>query len=334
MVKKNNNKPLIIGLLIVAAAGVGIYSYYTYSMRHPSTDNAYINANLINVAAKVSGYIAQVYVQENQVVHKGDLLLAIDPQDYTLQLTQSRQDLVLAKQQASNSQQQIVTARANVTKAQSDSEFARQMAKRYTNLYQQQAGSEQDMQKYVNQANQAKLALEQAKVALAQATILYQAASTQIELAATSVSNAKNNNGYTQLRAAADGYISNLNLQRGEYVLAGQKLFGLVASANWWVDGNFKETQLRRIKIGQPAEVELDMYEHKYHGTVQSISYASGNTFSLLPAENATGNWVKVTQRFTVRIKLNDDPAFPLRVGASTKVVINTAPLSTAQISH
>ena len=105
---------------------------------------------------------------------------------------------------------------------------------------------------------------------------------------------------------------------------AGQKLFGLVDDSQWWVDVNFKETQLKRIKAGQPAEVELDMYNHKYHGTVQSISYASGNTFSLLPAENATGNWVKVTQRFPVRVTLENESDFPLRVGASSNVTVDT----------
>ena len=161
-------------------------------------------------------------------------------------------------------------------------------------------------------------------LALAQATTAYTAASTQIGIAKTGVENASNNSGYTQLRAAVDGYVSNLNLKTGELLAPGQKLFGLIDESSWWVDTNFKETQLKRVKAGQPATIELDMYDHSYRGIVQSISYASGSTFSLLPAENATGNWVKVTQRFTVRIKLADDPSFPLRVGASSKVSIDT----------
>ena len=106
--------------------------------------------------------------------------------------------------------------------------------------------------------------------------------------------------------------------------MAGQKLFGLVDDTTWWIDANMKETQLRRIKPLQGATVTLDMYDHQYVGNVQSISYASGSTFSLLPSENASGNWVKVIQYFTVRIHVKNDPTYPLRVGASAHVVINT----------
>lgn len=321
---KSNNKHLITGLGIILLAAGGLYGYYHYSEVHPSTDNAYVNANLINIAPKVGGYIQKIYVQDNQFVHKGDLLVDIDPQDYSLQLTKAKQDLAMAAQQAASAKQQIVTAQANVASAKSDSDFASQMATRYTNLFNQKAGSLQDMQKYQNQATAAKQTLDQAKASLEQANAQYQASVTQIDLGKTGVNNAQNNTGYTQLRAPVDGYISNLNLQSGELVAAGQKIFGLVDNSNWWVDVNFKETQLKRIQAGQPAEIELDMYDHKYKGTVQSISYASGNTFSLLPAENATGNWVKVTQRFTVRVKVENESSFPLRVGASSHVTIDT----------
>lgn len=305
------NKHAIAGLAVVILAGSGIYGYYVYSNNYPSTENAYVNANLINVAPKVGGYIKNIYVKDNQLVHKGDLLVDIDPQDYSLQLIKAKQDLALYQQQAETSQSAIA-------KAKSDYQFNSQLATRYANLYKENAGSLQDLQKYQNQADAAKQALDQA-------TTQYKAAQTQIAIAHTNVDNANNNNQYTQLRSPVDGYVTNLNLQTGELVATGQKLFGLVDNANWWMDVNFKETQLKRIKAGQAATIELDMYDHKYKGIVQSLSYASGNTFSLLPAQNATGNWVKVTQRFTVRVKLENDPEFPLRVGASGNVTVNTA---------
>lgn len=322
--KSNRHKHILAGIgVIVIAIGL-ISGYYYYSKIYPHTDNAYVNANLINISPKVGGYIRQIYVKDNQYVKKGDLLIELDPKDYTIMLTKAQQDQLLAQQQANNSKEQIANAKANVAIAKSDFNFAKDMANRYTTLYQQKAGSLQDMQKYVNQANQARENLAQANSSLNQALMQYQAAITQAGIAKTNLETANINNGYTQLRAPVDGYTSNLNLQVGELVSPGQKLFGLVDNANWWVDVNLKETQLRRIKVGQTASVELDMYDHKYHGTVQSISYASGNTFSLLPAENATGNWVKVTQRFTVRVKLDNDPNFPLRVGASSNVTIDT----------
>ena len=210
-----------------------------------------------------------VYVRDNQFVHKGDLLLDIDPQDYSLLLTKSKQDLALAQQQATSAKQQITTAKATVVKNKSDFEFATQMATRYTNLYNQKAGSLQDMEKYQNQAVAAKQALEQSNASLDQATALSLAANTQISIAQSGVDNAQNNTAYTQLRSPVNGYISNLNLQAGELVSPGQKLFGLVDNQSWWVDINFKETQLKRIKPGQPAEIELDMYDHKYHGAIK-----------------------------------------------------------------
>ena len=322
---QSKHKHLIAGIALIFVAVGGIYGYYKYSQVYPSTDNAYVNANLINIAPKVSGYVQQVYVKDNQFVHKGDLLVDLDPQDYSLMLTKAKQDFALAQQQALSAKQQILTAKANVAKNKSDFDFATQMATRYTNLYNQKAGSLQDMQKYQNQAMAAKQALEQANASLDQANAQNLAANTQISIAQSGINNAQNNTAYTQLRSPVDGYISYLNLQTGELVAAGQKLFGLVDNQSWWVDVNFKETQLKRVKAGQPASVELDMYDHKYHGVVQSISYASGNTFSLLPAENATGNWVKVTQRFTVRVKIANESDFPLRVGASSNVTIDTS---------
>lgn len=324
IVKKRSNKHLFIGIGVVAVAAAGVYGYYHYNQVYPSTDNAYVNANLVNVAPKVGGYIQNIYVKNNQQVHKGDLLITIDPQDYALALTKAKQDLILASQQANTAKQQITTAEAGVVKAKSDYEFAQQLATRYTNLYNQQSGSLQDMQKYINQSTVAKQALEQANVTLQQAKTQYLATTTQVDLAKTGVEDANNRNGYTELRSPINGYVSDFNLQNGELVQSGQKMFGLVDSSSWWVDVNFKETQLKRIKQGQQATVELDMYNHKYHGTVQSISHASGDTFSLLPAQNATGNWVKVTQRFTVRVALQDDQNFPLRVGASSNVTIDT----------
>ncbi len=322
--KKKSNKHLFIGIGIVVLAAVGVYGYYEYNQIYPSTDNAYVNANLINVAPKVGGYVEHVYVKENQLVHKGDLLVTINPQDYDVALTKAKQNHAYALQQSETAKQQILTAEAGVAKAKSDYEFAEQLAVRYSNLYDQKAGSLQDMQKYANQATAAKQVLDQANVALAQSKTQYQAMMTQIDLAKTGIVNAKNDTGYTELRASVNGYVTDINLQTGELVQAGQKLFGLVDNSEWWIDVNFKETQLKRIKAGQSADIELDMYNHKYHGTVQSISHASGNTFSLLPAENATGNWVKVTQRFTVRVALQDDPNFPLRVGASSNVTVDT----------
>jgi len=126
------------------------------------------------------------------------------------------------------------------------------------------------------------------------------------------------------LTAPTDGFVSNLKIYSGQLISAGQPLFGFIDNKKWWINANFKETDLNRIRQGQKVKISLDMYNHTYTGTVNSISFATGAVFSLLPPENATGNWVKVTQRFPVRISLADDPKYPLRVGASANVKINT----------
>ncbi len=319
------NKHFIIGLAVVVLTIGGIYVYYQHSEQYPSTDNAYVNSNLVNISPKVGGYVMNIYVKNNQFVHTGDLLVTINPQDYSLMLDKAKQDLEMAKEQEDNALQQINVTKVALNKASADYKFAQEVAKRYADLYKQNAGSLQDMQKYQNQSDAAKQAVNQATINVSQATIAYNSAKTQAEQANIGIKNANNNNKYTIIKAPVTGYVSSLNLQTGELVAPGQKIFGIVDNTSWWVDANFKETQLKRIKVGQPAEIELDMYKHKYHGVVESISYASGNTFSLLPAENATGNWVKVTQRFTVRIKLENSEEFPLRVGASSEVIIDTS---------
>lgn len=322
--KKVVNKNSLIGLLILGICMGCVYWYFVYQQTHPSTDNAYVNANLINIAPKVGGYIKKIYVKDNQYVKKGDALLLIDPKDYSLLIQKAKAGLAASEQEATYAQENIENAKINRANALSDYNFSEQISKRYTDLFKSKAGSMQDMQKYQNKSTQARHALENANTTLNQAKLQFEMANTKIETAKIALRNAKINLSYAHINAPADGYISNLNLHSGQLVLPGQKLFGLVDDTHWWVDANMKETKLSRIKINQSATFTLDMYDHTYEGKVESISYASGSTFSLLPAENATGNWVKVVQYFTVRISVKNHPDFPLRVNASAHVVINT----------
>ncbi len=322
--KKKSSKNLFIGICIIVLAAGGIALYYKHITEYPSTEDAYVNANLVNIAPKVGGFIKNINVTKNQYVHKGDLLFEIDPVDYTLQTNQTEQNVSYAKQQADAVKQNIKIAQVNVKKAQADYDFNQKMANRYTALFQQKAGTEQDMQKYINAATQAKQQLDQAKLTLAQANTQYQATVAQLDANKVALDSARTQVSYTQIIAGVNGYVTNLNLANGQLVSSGQNVFGLVDDSSWWIDANFKETQIARIKVGQKAKVKLDIYDHVYNGVVESISRASGSTFSILPAQNATGNWVKVTQRFTVTIKIEDDPKFPLRVGASTEVTVDT----------
>lgn len=312
------------GLLIVAVAG-GTYFYMDYSEKYPTTDDAYVNADLLYIAPKVSGYVTEVSVTNNQFVHKGDTLFKIETNDYSIQLSQEQQAQKYAEEQLANAKTQISTANANLENAKVNYNTLSDQLNRYTKMQSVNATSLDTLQKYQTQFAQAKATLEQNKNNLAAAKIQVAAATAKVLQAQASVQNAKNHVGYTDIIAPADGYVSNLSLVRGQYVSSGQQLFGLIDSNNWWVDANYKENEIERVKIGQPVDVTLDMYKHAhYQGIVQSISYASGSTFSLMPAQNATGNWVKVTQRFTIRIKVQNNTQFPLRVGASAYTKINT----------
>jgi len=156
------NKHFIIGLAVVVLTIGGIYVYYQHSEQYPSTDNAYVNSNLVNISPKVGGYVMNIYVKNNQFVHTGDLLVTINPQDYSLMLDKAKQDLEMAKEQEDNALQQINVTKVALNKASADYKFAQEVAKRYADLYKQNAGSLQDMQKYQNQSDAAKQAVNQA----------------------------------------------------------------------------------------------------------------------------------------------------------------------------
>lgn len=321
---KFSPKKIFIGCGVVLVTSLGIYGYYMYNKIFPSTDNAYVNADVINISPKVGGYIEKVYVQNNQFVHKGDKLIQIDPNDYQLQVAQANAKNIQTKGQLAVAQEQVNVAKSNLTKAQSSLQTATNMANRYIKLYKDDAGSLQDAQKYINQRVQAEKAKDEALSSLKQAMIHVEIAKAQVGEAKVGQDNANLNLSYTTLVAPDDGYVSNLKIYKGQLVSQGQPLFGFIDNKKWWIDANFKETDLDRIKPGQKVEVKLDMYNHTYTGKVDSVSYATGSVFSLLPAENATGNWVKVTQRFPVKITLKNSSKYPLRVGASAEVKVDT----------
>ncbi|BCD90031.1 hemolysin secretion protein D [Francisella halioticida] len=321
---KLSPKKIAIGLGIILATGLSIYGYYTYSKVFPSTDDAYVNAKVINISAKVGGYVENVYVKNNQYVHKGDKLIQIDPKNYQLQVSEANSKVIQAKGNLFVAQEQVNAAKSDLTKTKSSLETAIEMADRYIKLYKNDAGSLQDAQKYINQKIQAEKAKDQASSSLKQALIQVEITKAQVGSAKLSYDNAILNLGYTTLIAPSDGYVSNLKTYKGQLIGAGIPLFGFIDNKKWWIDANFKETALDRIKPGQKVKIELDMYNHTYTGEVNSLSYATGSVFSLLPPENATGNWVKVTQRFPIKIVLKDNPKYPLRVGASATVKIDT----------
>ena len=320
-----NNKNLFIGIGVIIIATISVYGYFKYDELHPSTDDAYVGSSLVNVAPKVNGYLSNIYIKNNQDIHAGDLLFTIDPKDYQISYNQAAKNYKSQIDMTNVAKQQIEVQLGQIKKDNEQLKFLSEMAKRYTILYKANTISQQDYQKTMTDYNNIKSQLDIDNNKYQQFVSGYQFSMSKMEATKAQLDSAKSNLDSTKYYAPTDGYITNMaTLTNGEFVSASQQLFGIVDTRSWWIDANFKETQLKRLKVEQKVSIKLDMYDHKYLGTIQSISYASGNTFSLLPAQNATGNWVKVTQRFTVRIKITNNEDYPLRVGASAAVTVNT----------
>ncbi len=242
----------IVGTLAAAVAG---YFYWQYALEHPSTDNAYVQANVIQLASSVSGRVAEVTVRSFDKVSAGEVLLKLDATGLEAALKGAQERLRLAQAQKQN----VEEAQAGVQRAQHELEAA-------------------------------------------------------------------------VLKSPVDGIVGKISLRPGSLVRAGLPLFPIIDGSQWWVDANFKETDLTRIRAGQKATVYLDVYPDKqFAGEVDALSPVSTSAFSLLPPENATGSWIKLTQRFPVRISLKpkpDDP--PMRIGASASVTVDTADATSA----
>lgn len=307
-----------------------VYLYWEYRKLFPSTDNAYIGANIVQVAPQITGPIQKIYVNNFDEVKKGQALFDIDPATFKVALDRATSNLEIAKQSIYAQKKEILSEKAQVQQKESELILAEQTNRRIQELVKRKQLAAVEGDKATRDVKVAKAA------SLAASEQLHETIeklgdpdledNAEVGAAEAEVARAKLNLDYTHITSPTDGYIVNLTGREGTMVQSGVALFSIVDSHQWWVDANFKETELERIRPGQLAEIVVDIYpDHVFHGYVQNISPGSGAAFSIFPAENATGNWVKVTQRFSVRIYITDpDLAYPLRIGASSNVTINT----------
>nr|WP_091943758.1 HlyD family secretion protein [Methylorubrum salsuginis] len=313
----------VLGGIVLIALGVAGYFYWLTAI-HPyeSTDDAFVDARQFAVAPKVSGYVVDVAVTDNQHVEPGDVLFRIDPRDYRIALDQANAQVAAAEASIRNidaqvaaQQAQVDVAKAQVEQADAALEFANEDADRYRTLAQRGAGTVQQSQQSSSnlQQQQANLSRAKASVVAAQkqvGALDAQRASAQASLAQTQAQRAQAelNLGYTTLKAEQPGRVVRLTGAKGQYAQAGQSLSMFVPDRKW-VTANFKETQITDMRPGQSVDIEIDAYpDRKITGRVDSVQPGSGTAFSLLPAENATGNYVKVTQRIPVKIDVEDWP--------------------------
>jgi membrane fusion protein (multidrug efflux system) len=318
----------LIALLALAIAGVFGYRFWRQSTLYATTENAYVNTDRADIAAQVSGPVEKVFVTENQPVKAGAPLFDIDPRSYQVALEKANAQLQLATQSVSQQDAAVAAAQAQVMQRQAELANAQANFRRTRRLVEQGFLSEQGGETASTQVATATAALRAAQANLEQARSALGTKGSDnatIHAAAAAVDQAMLDLQRTHVVAPADGVVTNLTLRPGDVIQPGASLFVIISNQHFWVDANFKETELTRIRAGEQATIEVDMYPgREFHGVVESLSGGSGTAFSLLPPQNATGNWVKVTQRVPVRIRVTDpDPRWPLRVGTTATVKIS-----------
>jgi membrane fusion protein (multidrug efflux system) len=328
--------PYLVGGAVLAALIVAGVLYWLNARHYESTDDAFVDAHVANISSQISGRVINVLFDDNQRVATGQTLIEIDPRDYQEKLDQARASLGTANAQLAQAKAQLALQKANleqamaqVTVAQADSQQASQDLARYRGV-DPRAVTRQDVDKTSAAARSSQARLDASRSAVDGARAQIDAAAAQIQAAEASareaqvnVDNSELQLSYTKIVAPVDGRVAKRNVELGTFVSPGQALLAVVPPpSEMWITANFKETQLTGMKPGDPVEIAIDTYpDIIYYGRVDSFQTGTGSAFSTLPAENATGNYVKVVQRLPVKIRFNDDRIDNVRLAPGLSVV-------------
>jgi len=320
--KKNNRFKLIVtALVVIAVLGIAGYKFID-SRQYETTDNAQIESSATPVLSRVAGYIANLDLKDYQSVTKGQLLLEIEDSEYKIAVQQAEADLATAKgdlnialaQVNDISSDKIVAAAGvnvedvNLEKAKIEMERDRALFNEGSITRRQLDNSTSSYKIALNQVQTSKSKVNQINTQFGRANAQIEKARANVAVKEAMLESAKLKLSFTKVYSPATGRIGRTNLQERQYVQAGQQLFNVVSSQHFWIVANFKETQIAKMSIGQQVEVELDGYSNrKILGKIAEFSIATGSKFTLLPADNATGNFVKVTQRVPVKIEFSNE---------------------------
>jgi membrane fusion protein, multidrug efflux system len=322
--KRKKQAMMIVGIVVILGL-IGAYFYTSYHRTHISTDDAFIDGNIHTIAPKINGTVIAIAVADNQAVKKGDLLIEIDPIDYTVRLREASSAVSAERAKLSEAETRIAATRANLELQRANFKLAEIEKNRAENLYQKEVYSrdqyDRAMTAYDVGAAQVKAAEEQLRSTEAQK--LTQISTIKQKEATAAMADL--NYQYTKIFAPVDGYVTKKSVQIGNQVQSGQPLMAVVGLNDIWVTANFKETQMEYIRPGQTVQFTADSYPDKtFRGKVDSIMAGTGVTFSLFPPENATGNYVKVVQRIPVKIVLDEgtDNNHILRIGMSVEPTV------------
>ncbi|WP_116137682.1 HlyD family secretion protein [Trinickia diaoshuihuensis] len=342
--KSRSKKPLIILAVVVLLLAIVAFVWWFMTRNQESTDDAYTDGNAVAIAPKVAGYVVNLAVNDNVYVHKGQLLVQIDPREYAAQVHEAQAQLGLAIAQLQSAQVQLDIARvrypAEYRQAQAQTDSARADLRQAQAAYNREhnvdirATSQQNIDAADARAASARASVKQAQAQLATAALVsqqirqalaaVQERRQQVDQARAQLEQAQLNLAWCEVRAPSDGWITRRNVQLGTYLQPGASLFSIV-TPQIWVVANYKESQLDQMRPGDKVSIDVDAYPSlKLHGHVDSIQQGSGSRFSAFPAENATGNFVKIVQRVPVKIVIDSGmPAdHPLPLGLSVEPTV------------
>jgi membrane fusion protein (multidrug efflux system) len=320
---------LAVIVVVALVAVIAATRYWKHSQVHPNTDDAYVSGDIFAIASRIQGTLLTVEIGENQQVKEGQVIATLDPRDFDAHVEQAHAAIEEARAALATNRARIAQARAKVDADRSRLELARINLQRFSELYRRNSIPKQRSDDAVTAEQIALADAEASQKALAADEANLTVAEQRVKVQEVRLENAELTRSYRTITSPITGIVSKKSAQVGQVVAPGQPLCAVVPleGDHIWVEANFKETELRRIRVGQPATFHTDVNpDRTYTGWVESLSAGTGAAFSLLPPENATGNWVKIVQRLPVRIAI--DPASntdrSLRLGFSTHVEVNT----------
>ncbi|MBU9175496.1 EmrA/EmrK family multidrug efflux transporter periplasmic adaptor subunit [Burkholderia gladioli] len=337
--KRKRMMTLLILAIVIAAIAYGLY-YFLVARFHEETDDAYVNGNVVQITPQVTGTVIAVNADDTQSIRIGQPLVKLDPADAAIALQSAEANLAQTVRRVRGLYADDDQYRAQVAQRESDLSKAQDDLRRRLAVAQTGAVSQEEISHARDAVKAAQASLDAAKQQLT-ANVALTANTTvanhpDVLAAAATVRNAYLNNARNTLPAPVTGYVAKRSVQVGQRVSPGTPLMSVVPLGQIWVDANFKEVQLDHMRIGQPVSVTADIYGSsvKYHGKVVGFSAGTGSAFSLLPAQNATGNWIKVVQRLPVRIALDPQELerHPLRIGLSMQVDVDIKDESGSQL--
>jgi membrane fusion protein (multidrug efflux system) len=325
---------IILAVITVVVGSFGGIKWWVYRKYHVTTDNAYVKGDIVLISSRIPGTVIDVLVEDNWHVMPGQVLVKLDPKDYEVKLREREANLKVAIEEIDRLYAAVEAAEAKVNLAKSQYLQARLDLNRAKTLYEKGVASREiydhadtDFKVAESRLKAALEELKQAKAALGGELNSERYDRSIVQRALAQKQEAELNLSYTIIKSPVEGYVTRKTVEIGHRVQPGQPLMAVVGLDDVWIEANYKETQLTHVRIGQPVEIEADIYPgYVYQGKVHSISPGTGAVFSLLPPENATGNWVKVVQRVPVKIVLNKPlpPDKPLRLGLSVIATIDT----------